>query len=106
MYVDPGSFLPPDVWHVVPWATAKKASCGTWQMTQVGCIAYFYCDACRYRKYIEEGWTPGFYINIDGSVSTDEEDEEFLSTLNPPPPHPDGSVSTSRTLRLRSLTEK
>ena len=44
-------------------------------------VCYFYCQACMREKFERWGWTPGLYINEDGAVSSDSEDEYFLSRM-------------------------
>jgi hypothetical protein len=53
-----------------------------WCCKWKGSIAWFYCDACRKAKHDSEGWTPGVYINEDGNVSTDSDDEYFKESCD------------------------
>ena len=36
------------------------------------------CARCTIAKYEDEMWTPGQYVNEDGSVCSDEDDDYFL----------------------------
>ena len=69
---DPTKFLPVDVWHVVRYRDCWDTAC----------ISYFFCDTCRLQKFMSQRWTPGCYTNADGYISTDEDDEEFITSLN------------------------
>jgi hypothetical protein len=66
-YQSSQQFLPGDVWYTTPCNNS---------------LGYFFCAQCRLTKYRTEGWTPGVYINEDGNVSTDDDDEYFLNSLD------------------------
>jgi len=69
-------FWPPDVQFVTPLFRLRKIH-DTVQLVQVD-VSYFYCARCTIAKYEDEMWTPGQYVNEDGSVCSDEDDDYFL----------------------------